>query len=145
MPDLWFYRILNFLKKGRGSSNFRTIQAIVLKLRTNILFRSRKFGIEYGQNPFKRSNFFRFWIFWEFFQNCRTQANFDLSIWNFVRKYTNTKWCLILNFVRISWELYIFDKFEFFYFFLPWHQIIKIRCIREASSVRKPKSSNVLP
>ena len=25
-----------------------------------------------------------------------------------------------------------------------WHQILKIRCIHEASSVRKPKSSNVL-
>ena len=55
-----FYRILNFKKKGRGSSNFRKILAIVLKLHTNILYRSRNFGIEFGQNPFKRSNFFRF-------------------------------------------------------------------------------------
>ena len=35
MSDLWFYGILNFLKKGRGSSNVRTIRAIVLKLYTN--------------------------------------------------------------------------------------------------------------
>ena len=47
--------------------------------------------------PFFISNFFRFWIFWEFFQNCLTQANFDLSSWNFVRKCINTEWCLILN------------------------------------------------
>ena len=31
MPDLWFYGILNFLKKGRGSSNFGKIRTIVLK------------------------------------------------------------------------------------------------------------------
>ena len=32
MPDLWFYGILNFLKKGRSSSILRKIRAIVLKL-----------------------------------------------------------------------------------------------------------------
>ena len=89
---LW---ILNFLKKGRGSSNFRKIRAIVLKLHTNILYPSRNFGIEFGQNRLKRSNFFRFWIFWEFFRNCLTQANFDLSSWNFVGKYTNTEFKVI--------------------------------------------------
>ena len=51
---------LNFLKKGRGSSNFRKIRAIVLKLHTNILHPPRNFGIEFGQNRLKRSNFFRF-------------------------------------------------------------------------------------
>ena len=99
--DLWFYGILNFLKKGRGSSNFHKIRAIVLKLYTNILHQSRNFAIEFGQNRLKHSNFFRFGIFWEFFQNCLTQANFDWSSWNFVRKCTNTEWCLILNFIRI--------------------------------------------
>ena len=54
---------LNFLKKGRGSSNFRKIRAIVLKLHTNILHPSRNFGIELGQNRLKHSNFFRFRIF----------------------------------------------------------------------------------
>ena len=78
MPDLWFYGIINFFKKGRGSSNFRKIRAIVLKLHTNILCRSRKFGIESGQNRLKRSNSFRFWIYSEFSQNCITQADFDL-------------------------------------------------------------------
>ena len=97
-----FYGILNFLKKGRGSSNFRKIRAFVLKLYTNILHPSRNFGIEFGQNRLKHSNFFRFWICWEFFQNCLTQPNFDLSSWNFVGKCTNTKWCLILNFIRIG-------------------------------------------
>ena len=63
MPDLWFYGILNFLKKGRGSSNFSKIRAIVLKLPTNILHPSRNFGIEFGLNRLKRSHFFRFSIF----------------------------------------------------------------------------------
>ena len=31
-----------------------------------------------------------------------------------------------------------------FVFFLSWHHILKIRCIHEAPSVRKPKSSNLL-
>ena len=44
---------MNFLKKGRGSSNFRKIRAIVLKLHTNILYRSRNFGIEFGVQAFK--------------------------------------------------------------------------------------------
>ena len=44
------YGISNFLKKGRGSSNFRKIRAIVLKLHTNISHPSRNFGIEFGQN-----------------------------------------------------------------------------------------------
>ena len=105
MPDLWFYGISNFLKKGRGISYFRKIRAIVLKLHTNILHPSRKFGIEFGQNRLKRSNFFRFWIFWEFLQNCLTPTNFDLSSWYFVGKFTNTEWCLIPNFIRIGEDL----------------------------------------
>ena len=68
----WFYRILNFLKKERGSSNFRKIRAIVLKLHTNILYPSRNFSIGFGGNQLKRSNFFRFWIFWEISQSCLT-------------------------------------------------------------------------
>ena len=56
-------------------------------------------------------------IFWVFSQNCRTQANFDLSSWNFGRMCTNIEWYLILNFVRIGQDLQIFDVFEFFYFF----------------------------
>ena len=114
--DLWFYGILNFLKKGRGSSNSRKIWAIVLKLHTNISHQSRNFGIEFGQNQSKRSNFFRFWIFWEFVQNCLTQANFDLSSWNFVRKCTNTKWSLIQNFVKIGGDLN-FRRIWIFIFF----------------------------
>ena len=54
---LWDF---DFLKKGSGSSNFRKIRAIVLELHTNILNRSRNFGIEFGQNRLKRSIFFRF-------------------------------------------------------------------------------------
>ena len=33
-----FYWILNFLKKGRGSSNFRKIRAIVRKRHTQIYY-----------------------------------------------------------------------------------------------------------
>ena len=144
MPDLWFYGISNFLKKGRSSSNFLKFQAIVLKLHTNILHPSRNFGIEFSLKRLKSSNFFRFWIFWEFFQNCPTRANFDLSSWNFMHKCTNTEWCLILNFVKIGEDLN-FRRIWFFWFFLPWHEILKIRCIHEPSSARKPKSSNALP
>ena len=43
--------------------NFRKILAIVLKLHTNMLYRSRNFGIEFGQNRLKRSNFSKFCIF----------------------------------------------------------------------------------
>ena len=38
MPDLWFYGILNFWKKGRVSSNLRKIRDIVLKLHTNMVY-----------------------------------------------------------------------------------------------------------
>ena len=103
--DARFGIIWNFLKKGRGSSNFRKIRAIVLKLHTNILHPSRNLDIEFGWNRLKHSNFFRFWICWEFFQNCLAQANFDLSSWNFVRKCTNTESCLIPNFIRIVGDL----------------------------------------
>ena len=57
---LWDFE---FFEKRRASSNFRKIQAIFLKLHTNILYPSRNFGIEIGQNRLKRSNFFRFLIF----------------------------------------------------------------------------------
>ena len=108
---------LNFLKKGHGSSIFSKIRAIVLKLHTNILYRSKNFGIEYAQNRLRRSNFLRFSIFWDFSLNCLTQANFDLSSLNFLRKCTNIEWCLILSFVKIGRDLQILDEFEFFNFF----------------------------
>ena len=94
-----------FWKKRRGRSNFRKIRAIVLKLHTNILHLSRNSSIEFGQNRSKRTNFFNFWIFRKFFQNCLTQANFALSSWNFVGKCTNTGWCLIPSFIRIRGDL----------------------------------------
>ena len=45
---------VEFFEKGRGSSNFRKIRAIVLKLHTNILHPSRNFGIEFRRNRFCR-------------------------------------------------------------------------------------------
>ena len=78
MPDLLFDGILNFSKKGRGSSNFCEIRAFILKLHTNTLYRSRNFGTKFGQNRLKHSNFFRLLIVEEFSQNDLTQANSDL-------------------------------------------------------------------
>ena len=62
-----FYGISNFFKYVCGSSNLRKISAAVLKLHTNIIYRSRTFGIEFGQNRLERSNFLSLWIFWNFF------------------------------------------------------------------------------
>ena len=45
----------------------------------------------------------------EFFQNCVTQADFDLSNWNFVGKCTN---------IRVGGDLWILDEFDFFFFFI---------------------------
>ena len=115
--DLWFYGILNFLKKGRGSSNFRKIRAIVLKLHTNILYPTRNLGIEFGKKRLKRSNFFRFCIFSEFSQNCLTQANFDLSSWNFVRKCTHNERCLPTKFCENQSRLLNFKRIWIFLFF----------------------------
>ena len=59
-----------------------------------------------------------------------------------MRKCTNTEGCVILHFVRIGRE--ILDEFKFFNF-SSGHQIFKILYIHETSSMRKPKSSNVVP
>ena len=120
MPDLWFYRILNFLKKD-------VVALTYVKL--------------------KRSNFFKFRIFWEFSQNYLTQANFDLSSWNFVCKCTDIEWCFLLNFVKISQDLWILDEFKFFYFFIvtsnlknsmyPWSFPCEKAKIEQRSSAKK--------
>ena len=52
-PIFDFMRFWSFLKNGRGRSNFRKIPAIVLKQHRNILYRSRNFGIKFGQNRLK--------------------------------------------------------------------------------------------
>ena len=49
------------------------------------------------------------------------------------------------KFYKNRWRPSNFRRIWFFYFFLSWHQILKIRCIHEDFSVRKPKSSNGLP
>ena len=50
--DVRFVELWNvdFFEKGRGSSHVCKIRAIILKLHTNILYQSRNFGIEFGQN-----------------------------------------------------------------------------------------------
>ena len=68
MSNLKFYGIFNYLK---NLTNFRKIWDIVQKLHTNIIYRSRTVGIEFGSNRLKRSNFFRFWIFSKFALNCQ--------------------------------------------------------------------------
>ena len=125
MPDLWF-----------------------VKIHTNILHPSRNFAVEFGQNRLKRSNFFRFWSCWEFFRNCLTQANFDLSSWNFVGKCTKTEWCLIPNFIRISGDLQILDEFDYFFFFFivtsnyknsmyPWSFLCEEAKIKHCTPLKK--------
>ena len=89
-----------------------------------IIYLARVFGIEFGQNWLKCSNFLRFWIFWELSKNCLTQANFELSSRNFVRKCTNIEWCLILNFLRRSRPS---NLRRIWFYFLSWHQIFLIR------------------
>ena len=44
------YVMLNFLKNVCGSSDFHKNIAMVLKLYTNMIYQSRTFGIELGQN-----------------------------------------------------------------------------------------------
>ena len=92
MPDLWFYGILNFLRNGRGWSNFRKIQAIDLKRCTNMLYRSRNFGFEFGQNRLKYSNFFRCKIFWEFSRKLSNLGKFRFLEWRYWLKFA-TKFC----------------------------------------------------
>ena len=55
-PNVIFYGISNFLKYVCGSSNFRKIWPIVPKLHTNIINRSKTFGIEFGRIRLERSN-----------------------------------------------------------------------------------------
>ena len=137
MPDLWFHGILDFFKCPCYSSKFHKIGAIILKLHTNITYRSRTFDIEFSQNRFTRLNFCNL----EFFesQNFSIQANFELSSWNLVRECTNTEWCLILNLVRTVRGLSIVDEF-----FNCFHRDIKFWKFH-VSSRRKPKLSNILP
>ena len=97
---LWNFEFLNNIC---GSSNFRKIWAIALKLHINIniIYRSRNFGIEFGQTRLKRSNFLRFWIFWKSALNRITCANLDLSSSNFVCERTNTEYNVSC---QIWWE-----------------------------------------
>ena len=101
-PDLRFYGISIFLKNVCGSSKYRKVWSILLKLHKNIIYRSRTFGIEFHQNRLERSIFLRFWIFFKFTLNCVTCANFELLSSKFVYECNNTEWCLIRNLVRIS-------------------------------------------
>ena len=107
--NLRFYRVSNFLKIVCGSSDFRRIWAIVLKLPTNTIYWSRIIGIEFDQNRLERSNFLRFLIFWKFPLNCVTCANFELLSSKFVYKCTNTKWYFIRNSVGIDRSLSFLD------------------------------------
>ena len=48
------------------------------------------------------------------------------------------------KFCENQWRLLNFRRIWIWKIFLSWHQIFKIWCIHEASSVRKPTSSNIL-
>ena len=142
MSNLTFYGILNFSKNVSGSSNFRKIRASVLKLHKNIIYRSRIFGIKFGQNRLKRSIFLRFWLFWKF--ALIACANSEFSSWNFVLECTNTTLCFIQNLLRIGWGLQIFNLFECYNFSIVIFNL-KNSMIHEAFSVRNPESINILP
>ena len=60
---LWY---VEFFEKRLGSSNFRKIRAIVLKLHKN--HPSRNFDIEFRQNRLKRSKFSDFKFFANLFK-----------------------------------------------------------------------------
>ena len=99
MPHLWFYGILNILKFVRGSFKFREIRAIVLKLHTSILYRSRNFGIEFGQ-----IKAFIFFSYFESFENfLKIVFLRQISIYRAEILYVNA---LILSGVwyKILWE-----------------------------------------
>ena len=81
----------------------------------------------------------RFWIFWKFALNCLTFADFEYSRWNFILECTNTKLYFVPNLVSRS----RFSNFRLIWFFL--NRTINFLNFDVASSVRKPKSSNVLP
>ena len=49
------------------------------------------------------------------------------------------------KFCENRWRPFNFRRILIFLFFIWWYQIFQIRCVHEVSSVRKPKSSNVLP
>ena len=76
MPKLKLYGILNLLKNVCGSFTFRKILTIVLKLHTNIIYRSRNFGIKFCQNRLKRSNFLRFSNFLKIFSKLSNLCKF---------------------------------------------------------------------
>ena len=57
--------VWNLKKNTSGSSDFCKIQAIILKLHTNIIYRWKTFGIEFGENRSNGSYFLRF----KFFEN----------------------------------------------------------------------------
>ena len=103
-----------------GSSNFRKIWAIVLKFHTNIIHRSRTFGIIYGQNRLERSNFLRFWICWKFSLNCVTCANFELLSSKYLYECTNTNgvsyeiwWQLVEAFNFYTHLIFLFSYRDF--------------------------------
>ena len=62
---LWNFE---FFEKGRGSSNFRKIRAIVLKLHTNILHPSRNFGPNLAKIDWSIQIFSDFEFFENFFK-----------------------------------------------------------------------------
>ena len=59
MPDLWFYGILNFSKKGRDSSNFRKITHKYITSIKELCYQIWPKSIEA----------FKFFLDFEFFEN----------------------------------------------------------------------------
>ena len=98
---IWFYGALSFSKKT--SDRYKSYKFwAVLKLYANIIYQSRTFGIWFGQDRLNCSNFSRFWILCKFSVICVTLPNFKLFSSNLICEWTNTKYYLVLNFLRIG-------------------------------------------
>ena len=125
---------LSFVKFDLSSKNFRQKNIISIKELWYWIWRK---SIE----AFK---FFQILNFLRIFSKLSNSGKFRFIELKFCG-YMHLYWVMFYTkFYKNRWRPLNFRRLWFFYFFLSWHQIIKIRCIHKAFSVRKPKLSNVL-
>ena len=135
MPNLKFYGILNFLKNVSVSSNFRKIWAIVLKMHTNTIHQSRTFVIEFDQNRLKHSIFLK--IFSKLCNLCKLRViKLKICVW--------MHYCWVIFHTKFGENRSRPLFFSLILILIFFYRDIKILNFDVASSVRKPKSSNIL-
>ena len=128
-----------FWKKGRGRSSFRKTRAIVLKLHMNI--HQGTLVLNLAKIDWRIQIFSDFEFFENFFKIVELR---QISIYRAEILCVNALILIFdIKFYKNRWRPLNFRLIWFFNFFLSGHQIIKIRCIHEDFSVRKPKSSNL--